>query len=67
VLKTLIATSKLIKENNMRKVYELEQHLMMLLVEDKLCFEDGDWERLDRIRLAIDDTRDQIAKLEVTV
>jgi len=46
----------------MRKVYELEQHLMMLLVEDKLCFEEGDWERLDRIRLAIDDTRDQIAK-----
>ena len=46
----------------MRKVYELEKHLMMLLVEDKLCFEEGDWERLDRIRLAIDDTNDQIAK-----
>jgi hypothetical protein len=46
----------------MTQVYKLEQHLVALLVEDKLCFEEGDWERLDRIRLAIDDTRDQIAK-----
>jgi len=46
----------------MSQVYKLEEHLMMLLVEDKLCFEEGDWDRLDRIRLAIDDTRDQIAK-----
>jgi hypothetical protein len=46
----------------MSQIYKLEEHLMMLLVEDKLCFEEGDWERLDRIRLAIDDTRDQIAK-----
>jgi hypothetical protein len=30
------------------------------LVEDKICFEEGDWDRLENIRLAIDDTRDQI-------
>jgi hypothetical protein len=46
----------------MSKLYKLQQHLMNLQVEDKLCFEEGDWERLDRIRLAIDDTNDQIAK-----
>lgn len=43
--------------------FKLEEHLMMLLVEDKICFEEGDWDRLEMIRLAIDDTRDQIAKL----
>jgi hypothetical protein len=48
----------------MSQVYKLQEHLKMLLVEDKLCFDEGDWERLDRIRLAIDDTRDQIAKAE---
>lgn len=45
-------------------LFALEEHLMMLLVEDKLCFEEGNWDRLDRIRLAIDDTRDQIAKVK---
>ena len=44
----------------------LEEHLAFLLVEDKLCFEAGDWDRLDRIRLAIDDTREQIKKQEQT-
>lgn len=43
-------------------LFKLEEHLMLLLVEDKLCFEDGDWDRLEQIRLAIDDTRDQIEK-----
>jgi hypothetical protein len=37
---------------------------MFLLVEDKLCFSEGDWDRLDQIRMAIDDTRTQIEKLE---
>jgi hypothetical protein len=41
-------------------LFKLQEHLMLLLVEDKICFEEGDWDRLDRIRLAIDDTRDQI-------
>ena len=45
-------------------LFKLEEHLMMLLVEDKLCFEEGDWDRLESIRLAIDDTRDQIDKLQ---
>jgi hypothetical protein len=45
-------------------LFKLEEHLMMLLVEDKLCFEEGDWDRLERIRLAIDDTRDQIEKTQ---
>lgn len=43
-------------------LFKLEEHLMLLLVEDKLCFEEGDWDRLEQIRLAIDDTRDQIEK-----
>jgi len=45
-------------------LFKLQEHLMMLLVEDKLCLEEGDWERLDRIRLAIDDTREQIESFE---
>jgi hypothetical protein len=45
-------------------LFKLEEHLMMLLVEDKNCYEEGDWDRLESIRLAIDDTRDQIAKLQ---
>jgi hypothetical protein len=50
--------------NSMITLFKLEEHLMMLLVEDKLCFEEGDWDRLESIRLAIDDTRDQIDKLQ---
>ena len=46
----------------MTKAYKYEQHLLALLVEEKQCFQDGDWERLDRIRLAIDDTTEQVAK-----
>jgi len=46
----------------MSKLYKLQQHLMALQAEDKLCFAEGDWERLDRIRLAIDATNDQIAQ-----
>lgn len=41
-------------------LFQLKEHLMMLLVEDKICFAEGDWDRLENIRLAIDDTRDQI-------
>ena len=44
--------------------FKLEEHLMFLLVEDELCFEEGDWERLEQIRLAIDDTREQIEKIK---
>ena len=48
----------------MTTLFKLEEHLMFLLVEDKLCFSEGDWQRLEQIRLAIDDTRDQIAKFK---
>ena len=45
-------------------MHTLEEHLAILLAEDKVCFDEGDWDRLDRIRLAIDDTREQIKKEE---
>lgn len=48
------------------KLITLEEHLAFLLAEDKVCFDEGDWDRLDRIRLAIDDTREQIKKEEKT-
>jgi hypothetical protein len=48
----------------MNTLFALEEHLRMLLVEDKVCYEEGDWDSLDRIRLAIDDTRAQIKLLE---
>jgi hypothetical protein len=35
-----------------------------LLAEDRLCYEECDWERLNHIRMAIDDTRDQLADIE---
>jgi hypothetical protein len=46
----------------MSKLYKFQQHLMALQIEEKLCFAEGDWERLDRIRLAIDATNEQIAQ-----
>jgi hypothetical protein len=46
----------------MIKTFKLEEHLKALLVEEKLCFEEGNWESLNQIRLAIDDTQDQIKK-----
>jgi hypothetical protein len=42
----------------------LQEHLAFLIAEESLCFDEGDWDRLDRIRLAIDDTREQIKKEE---
>jgi hypothetical protein len=42
----------------------LEEHLAFLIAEESLCFDEGDWDRLDRIRLAIDDTCEQIKKEE---
>ena len=44
-------------------IFKLEDHLKSLLVEDAQLFKDGDWEGLNAVREAIDDTRDQIAKL----
>jgi hypothetical protein len=48
----------------MSRKFKLEEHLRALLVEDKLCYEEGDWERLNQIRMAIDDTRDELADIE---
>jgi hypothetical protein len=48
------------------KLSDLEEHLAFLIAEENLCFDEGDWDRLDRIRLAIDDTCDQIKKEEKT-
>jgi hypothetical protein len=48
------------------KLSDLEEHLAFLLAEENLCFDEGDWDRLDRVRLAIDDTREQIKKEEQT-
>jgi hypothetical protein len=50
----------------MNTLFALEEHLRMLLTEDKICYAEGDWDRLDRIRLAIDDTRAQIKLLKET-
>ena len=41
-------------------LFKLEEHLIMLLVEEELLFSEGDWEQLSKVRLAIDDTRSQI-------
>jgi len=48
----------------MSRKFQLEEHLRALLVEDKLAYEEGDWEHLNQIRMAIDDTRDQLADIE---
>jgi len=41
-------------------LFKLEEHLIMLLVEDNLLYSEGDWEQLSKVRMAIDDTRTQI-------
>ena len=41
-------------------LFKLEEHLIMLLVEEELLFSEGDWEQLNKVRMAIDDTRTQI-------
>jgi hypothetical protein len=48
----------------MSRKFQLEEHLRALLVEDRLCYEECDWERLTQIRMAIDDTRDQLEDIE---
>lgn len=48
----------------MTTLFKLREYLMDLLVQDKLYFSEGDWDRLDQIRLAISDVRDEIEKIE---
>lgn len=48
----------------MSRKFQLEEHLRALLTEDRIAYEECDWERLNYIRMAIDDTRDQLADIE---
>lgn len=45
-------------------LFKLEDHLRSLLVEDAQLYEEGDWEGLGIVRMAIDDVRDQIAEIK---
>jgi len=47
----------------MSRLYKLQEHLKNLLAEEKDCFENYDGEALDRVRLAIDATTEQINQL----
>lgn len=44
----------------MSRLSKLQDHLCALLVQDAELFNEGDWEALKLVRLAIDDTHDQI-------
>lgn len=48
----------------MSELAKLYEYYRALKVEDRLCFQEGDWERLAFIRMALDDTQDQINKLK---
>jgi len=48
----------------MSRKFQLEEHLRALLVEERLCYDECDWDSLNHIRMAIDDTRDQLADIE---
>jgi hypothetical protein len=45
----------------MSQRYKLQKLLKSLLVEDALLFEEGDWDGLAQVRMAIDAVRDQLA------
>jgi hypothetical protein len=47
----------------MTTLAKLQEHYRMLQVEDRLLFEEGDWDALARLRLAIDDTVEAMEKL----
>jgi len=44
--------------------FKIEEHLRKLLVEEALLLEEGDWDALAQVRMAIDATRDQLADIE---
>ena len=44
--------------------FKIEEHLRALLVEEALLLEEGDWDALAQVRMAIDATRDQLADIE---
>lgn len=43
---------------------KLQELLKSLLIEDALLFEEGDWDGLAQVRMAIDATRDQLEDIE---
>jgi hypothetical protein len=45
----------------MSQTFKLQELLRSLLVEDALLFEEGDWDGLAQVRMAIDAVRDQLA------
>ena len=48
----------------MSRKFKLEEHLRALLVEDALLFDEGDWDGLAQVRMAIDATRDELEDIE---
>jgi hypothetical protein len=48
----------------MGELFKLEELLRSLLVEDRLLFEEGDWDALAQVRMSIDAVRDQITSLK---
>lgn len=53
-----------IPKSSPSRLAECRAHLLDLRVADREAYTAGDWERLDRIRLGIDDTRAEIASIE---
>lgn len=48
----------------MIKLSALQDHLRMLRVEENLLLDECDWDGLNLIRMALDDTLEQITKTE---
>jgi hypothetical protein len=48
----------------MSELFKLQEYYKMLKVEDRLLFNEGDWDALAQIRMALDDTLEAIEKLE---
>ena len=44
--------------------FKLQELLKSLLVEDALLFDEGDWDGLAQVRMAIDAVRDQLEDIE---
>jgi hypothetical protein len=47
----------------MNQLSKLQNHYVMLKVEERLLLDECDWDGLNSIRMALDDTQDQITAL----
>lgn len=47
----------------MNELSKLQNHYCTLKVEERLLMDDCDWDGLNNIRMALDDTQDQIIAL----